>query len=222
MVTPDPAPAVTSDPAILGGEPCIAGTRVPAAAVKRCRADGWSVERIMREYPGLSRAQVEAALAWQPPQPDPAAAARLVAEELGEECRFDIAPDGHACWAAPAPSIAWGTVAWLMPHPAAALVAALSAKSEQREELERLREERDSARREAFAAAQANVEALKADYEYLRRVADEQRKAELERLRARVAELEQYEGAWRLAVAREAGGSAQGPAGEAEAVRVIR
>jgi uncharacterized protein (DUF433 family) len=40
----------------------LAGTRVPVAAIQRLDAAGWSVERIIDNYPGLTRRDVAVAL----------------------------------------------------------------------------------------------------------------------------------------------------------------
>lgn len=43
----------------------IAGTRVPVAAIRRFKEAGYSIDEIVGEYPGLTRRDVEAALAHQ-------------------------------------------------------------------------------------------------------------------------------------------------------------
>jgi uncharacterized protein (DUF433 family) len=45
--------------------PTIAGTRIPVASVQRLREDGYSVAQIVAEYPGLTEADIEAALRYQ-------------------------------------------------------------------------------------------------------------------------------------------------------------
>jgi uncharacterized protein (DUF433 family) len=45
----------------LGSAPVFAGTRVPVAAVGRMLKAGWDAQRILREFPGLTEADVEAA-----------------------------------------------------------------------------------------------------------------------------------------------------------------
>lgn len=47
---------------IAQNEPVVAGTRVPVSAVQDFAAAGYSAERIMREYPGLTKDDVAAAL----------------------------------------------------------------------------------------------------------------------------------------------------------------
>lgn len=50
------------DPAICGGEPVYEGTRVPVRVVLDALAAGETVDSLLREYPQLSREDVEAAL----------------------------------------------------------------------------------------------------------------------------------------------------------------
>ncbi|MBV8161053.1 MAG: DUF433 domain-containing protein [Acidimicrobiia bacterium] len=47
---------------VLGSTPVLAGTRVPTRAIRSLHEAGYSVERIVRNYPGLTRADVRAAL----------------------------------------------------------------------------------------------------------------------------------------------------------------
>jgi uncharacterized protein (DUF433 family) len=47
---------------VQGSEPVVAGTRVPASKIKLLHAQGWSIGRILRSFPGLMRADVEAAI----------------------------------------------------------------------------------------------------------------------------------------------------------------
>jgi uncharacterized protein (DUF433 family) len=219
-MTPDPSPAVTSDPAVMGGEPCIAGTRVPVRTVKSFVELGYSLAAVMAEYPGLTRAQVEAALAWQPP-PDPAADARLVAEELGAGWTVTTVPYGLRVWQHGA-----GVAATLIARDA--LVRLARRCREQRDDPEL--DATDGAHpawwrgNDAGVAGACRVLAAVLDgsdggsgvvgsepLEMLRRRLIGQRE-ELERLRARVAELEHLRG--------ETG---DGPAvSEDEAVRTIR
>lgn len=44
------------------GAPVVAGTRIPVASIKRLHEDGYSVDRIIGEYPRLTAADVQAAL----------------------------------------------------------------------------------------------------------------------------------------------------------------
>lgn len=57
------APRIESKPGVQGGRPVIAGTRIPAETILECHRAGWDLLRILAEYPGLTQADVEAALA---------------------------------------------------------------------------------------------------------------------------------------------------------------
>jgi len=43
----------------------IAGTRIPVSTIKEFSAAGYSVSKILKEYPSLSRKDVEAAIAFK-------------------------------------------------------------------------------------------------------------------------------------------------------------
>lgn len=74
---------IVSDRDIMGGTPCIAGTRVPARHLAAAVGAGLSVEAILADYPSIERKDVELADLWSratPPQgrprrirPDPGA-----------------------------------------------------------------------------------------------------------------------------------------------------
>ena len=53
--------AITSDDAVLGGAPCIKGTRIPAHDIAEILANGDSVDRVIEAYPVLTEDQIEAA-----------------------------------------------------------------------------------------------------------------------------------------------------------------
>lgn len=53
---------VTTAPAICGGAPCIAGTRVPVRSIRAFHAAGYSPAEIRNEYPALTIEQINAAL----------------------------------------------------------------------------------------------------------------------------------------------------------------
>lgn len=57
-------PHITTDPAILGGKPVIAGTRIGVDLILEKLSDGSSIDDILNDYPHLTRAQVVAALAY--------------------------------------------------------------------------------------------------------------------------------------------------------------
>ncbi len=49
---------------IMGGVPCIAGTRIPAATVVSMVAEGMTVERIVGDFPQLDAEAVRQALVF--------------------------------------------------------------------------------------------------------------------------------------------------------------
>jgi len=57
-------PRISSDPAICGGEPCIAGTRIPARVILSHLAAGDSVETILAEFPRIKKADIDACLEY--------------------------------------------------------------------------------------------------------------------------------------------------------------
>lgn len=65
---------IEQDPKILGGKPCIRGTRISVELLVEDMSNGASVEDIIAAYPFLTSDQVRAALAF--------AAASLSAERV--------------------------------------------------------------------------------------------------------------------------------------------
>lgn len=55
---------VVSDPKVLGGEPCIRGTRIHVSVVLDSLAEGLSPTQIVDHYPPLSEDDVRAAVAY--------------------------------------------------------------------------------------------------------------------------------------------------------------
>ena len=51
-----------TDHRIMGGVPCIAGTRIPVATIVGLIAQGLTPDDVLREYPQLTRDDVRAAL----------------------------------------------------------------------------------------------------------------------------------------------------------------
>lgn len=72
---------IISDPTIMLGKPCVAGTRITVEHVLRELAAGSTVERLVREYPSLTDLDVRAALEF--------AASAVELERV-------YAPDDHA------------------------------------------------------------------------------------------------------------------------------
>lgn len=52
------------NPEVMLGKPVIAGTRIPVEQILRKLAASMSVEEILRDYPRLTREDVQAALAY--------------------------------------------------------------------------------------------------------------------------------------------------------------
>src|SRR3546814_17616850 len=50
---------------VMRHAPVVAGTRIPTAAVRRLRDDGYSVAGILEEYPSLTEQDVRAALEYE-------------------------------------------------------------------------------------------------------------------------------------------------------------
>jgi uncharacterized protein (DUF433 family) len=55
---------ISVDHRIMGGAPCIAGTRIPVATVVSMVAEGMSVERIVGDFPQLDAEAVRQALVF--------------------------------------------------------------------------------------------------------------------------------------------------------------
>lgn len=57
-------PRIAQEPKIMGGKPCIAGTRIPVDLLLRKLAAGETRERILDDYPMLADADLDAALGY--------------------------------------------------------------------------------------------------------------------------------------------------------------
>ena len=55
---------IVIDPAILTGKPVVKGTRLAVEFVVDLLAQGWSEADILRNYPGLTREDIAACLAY--------------------------------------------------------------------------------------------------------------------------------------------------------------
>ena len=53
---------ISIDPQIMGGVPCIRGTRIPVAMIVRMVADGTTSDELLEEYPQLTADDVRDAL----------------------------------------------------------------------------------------------------------------------------------------------------------------
>ena len=55
---------IAQDPAVMGGKPCVRGTRVTVGTVVGLLASGRTPDEVVEAYPYLERADVDAALAY--------------------------------------------------------------------------------------------------------------------------------------------------------------
>lgn len=55
---------IVLDPAVLAGKPVVRGTRLSVDFIIGLMADGWSEPDILRNYPGLTREDLAACLAY--------------------------------------------------------------------------------------------------------------------------------------------------------------
>ena len=55
---------LASDPSICGGQVCVKGTRIPASLVLGALAGGDTIDDLLRGYPGLTRDDIAAVLAY--------------------------------------------------------------------------------------------------------------------------------------------------------------
>jgi uncharacterized protein (DUF433 family) len=64
MLRPQRIVEVTCDPEIMGGWPCVSGTRIPAETILACILAGDDDRRIVRAYPTMPLGGIEAVRAW--------------------------------------------------------------------------------------------------------------------------------------------------------------
>lgn len=57
-------PRISADPAIMGGKPCIRGTRVPVYLIVMMFSEGETLADVLAAYPHLTADDVRAALAY--------------------------------------------------------------------------------------------------------------------------------------------------------------
>lgn len=55
---------ITFDPLVMGGKPCIRGTRVTVGTIVGLMASGSSTEEILRDYPYLEADDIQASLSY--------------------------------------------------------------------------------------------------------------------------------------------------------------
>ena len=53
---------ITADPSVLLGKPVIKGTRLAVEFVVGLLAQGWPEEEVLRNYPGITREDIQACL----------------------------------------------------------------------------------------------------------------------------------------------------------------
>lgn len=56
---------ISIDPNVCFGKPCIKGTRIWVSLILDLLADGMSIEEILKEYPQLTREDIQAAIAYR-------------------------------------------------------------------------------------------------------------------------------------------------------------
>jgi len=64
ITDPDLLKRVTVNPEVMVGKPVIRGTRIPVAMILRMMGQSMPLEDILRAYPSLERADIDAALTY--------------------------------------------------------------------------------------------------------------------------------------------------------------
>jgi uncharacterized protein (DUF433 family) len=64
MTEADQLDRITNDPTVMGGKPCVRGTRVTVGTILGLLAAGHSTEEVLEAYPYLQRDDILAALAY--------------------------------------------------------------------------------------------------------------------------------------------------------------
>lgn len=57
-------PYIHSDPTILAGKPVIRGTRLSVEFIMQLKANGWTEDAILSNYPALSQEMLQASFAY--------------------------------------------------------------------------------------------------------------------------------------------------------------
>lgn len=55
---------IESNPEILGGKPVIKGTRIPVYQILKLLAAGYSIDRVIEDYPDITKEDVKAAIEY--------------------------------------------------------------------------------------------------------------------------------------------------------------
>ena len=74
---------IHSDPAILVGKPVVKGTRLSVDFILRLFGNGWTVQEVLENYPGLSPEALQAVFAY-------------AGECMSEEALYDLPAEAHA------------------------------------------------------------------------------------------------------------------------------
>ena len=82
-VTIDWRTIIHSDPAILVGKPVVKGTRLSVDFILRLFGNGWTVQEVLGNYPGLSPESLQAVFAY-------------AGECMSEEALYDLPAEAHA------------------------------------------------------------------------------------------------------------------------------
>ena len=53
---------IESNPEILGGKPIIKGTRIPVYQILKLLAAGYTIEKVVEDYPDITKEDVKAAI----------------------------------------------------------------------------------------------------------------------------------------------------------------
>lgn len=77
------SPTIRRREGVLGGAACIRDTRIPVSVLVDLRAQGRSDEQLLGDFPGLTRADLDAAWTYYRDHPDEID--QSIAAEAGEE-----------------------------------------------------------------------------------------------------------------------------------------
>jgi uncharacterized protein (DUF433 family) len=55
---------ISVDHRVMGGVPCVTGTRIPVTTVVGSVANGLAIDEVLAEYPQLTREDIQACLAY--------------------------------------------------------------------------------------------------------------------------------------------------------------
>lgn len=55
---------IVSNPNVLGGKPVIRGTRISVGLILKLISSGWTIEKILENYPHLTREGIQAAIEY--------------------------------------------------------------------------------------------------------------------------------------------------------------